>query len=141
MGVDAEDTGRHDLMQERLDRGRGHEGFAQTVKPIVAVHAHPQDIGELEQPDRLQLGDFHDGAPVACSSSMRASSMISSMACSAASASRALIASSTRSCMASPSDIGMSERRWRRKLTSSTAETMAPSRSTNGLPEAANTAR
>ena len=86
--VDAEDAGGHDLVQERLDRGRGHEGLAQAVEAVLAVDADPEDVGELEQPDRLQLGDLHADAPVACSSSMRASSMISSMARSAASASR-----------------------------------------------------
>ena len=64
MRVRAQDAGRHDLVQESLDRGRRHEGLAEAIEAVLAVDPHPDDVGELEQPDRLELGDLHADAPV-----------------------------------------------------------------------------
>ena len=45
-------------MDVSLDRRCAHEGFTQTGQALVGVNAHPDDVGELAEPDSFYVGDL-----------------------------------------------------------------------------------
>ena len=59
----ADQVGRDGLVQVRLDRLRAEKGLAQSDDALVGVDTHPEDIGELVHPDRLEFRDLHEARP------------------------------------------------------------------------------
>ena len=59
----AEQERRRRGVQIGLDLGRAEEGLAEPDQPLVGVHAHPDEVGELAEPHRLEGGDLHRFPP------------------------------------------------------------------------------
>src|SRR5262249_15199588 len=57
--IAADQLGRRALVDIGLDRGRAHEGLAETGQPLVGPETDPDEVGELAQPDGLDGGDLH----------------------------------------------------------------------------------
>ena len=60
--VAADELRRDGLVQIRFHGGRAHERLAEADRPLVGVEAHPQQVPELAEAQRLQRGDLHGRA-------------------------------------------------------------------------------
>ena len=51
-------------MEVRLDCRRAEECLPQPGETLIGMHAHPEEVGELAQPQRFDFRDLHKGPPV-----------------------------------------------------------------------------
>ncbi len=61
--VAAQERWRDDAVDMRLGRLRAIERLAEPGQALVRVHLHPEQVGELANPDRLYARDLHGSFP------------------------------------------------------------------------------